>query len=578
MRACANVFCVVLSVFLGILLLPTLVAASPSVVNATAALNYVGGEPGNQTYRLDYTVENVDVQPSLSGFVVFFDSDGLNRSDFVSYEAPAGWEDVFVTPEAPDGSWNLEWDELYGTNRILPGGTLGGFSITFTWNDPNSLPSVQFFEAWNGDAHEGYTVVVPGSSLLGGIEGTIVTVCGGTCGGGQTTAPAAGVTVDLFTTDNVLLEGIPTDVNGHYSFIGLAIGDYNITVVTPAGFVADQETKTTSVSMGQPTVVDFQLSCLQIKPDARSHGYWKHQLNSFSCGKCGKCGRDKTPESRLDYLCHKCGKCGNCGKGEAYQTFDNYLCSQCSRCGRCGKGKEHETLDDMLYYIEEIDAHFNRNLLNPVKMILIDPETGEADQLKVLDKLLTVNRYSTMRDKAKMQALALLLNVVSLKISQAQVISADGANVSQAVTYVNELIMDMVTSNDERAKDIAEYINNGRRVPSGWIPTSTPVIYYERDRYGSIDYLGKGFPNPFSSTASISFGLKGDGAVPVDLKVFDVTGRVVKTLVSDALQPGQHSVSWNGMSEEGAKVSSGIYFYELKTPTGVATGKLVYRR
>jgi hypothetical protein len=375
-----------------------------------------------------------------------------------------------------------------------------------------------------------------------------------------------------------MLESIPTDVNGHYSFTGLALGSYKITIVTPAGFAADQETKTASVSMGQPTVVDFQLSCVPIRPDARSHGYWKHQLNSFSCNKCGRCGKGKPQGSRLDYLCHKCGRCERCGKGEARETHDSYLCRECSRYERHCGGREHETLDDMLYYISEIDAHFNRNLLNPVKMIVIDPETGEADQLKVMDKLLTVNRDGTMRDQAKMQAVALLLNIVSLKISQAQVISADGANVSQAVTYVNQLIMDMVTSNDERAKDIAEYINNGRRVPSGWIPTSTPVIYYERDRYGSIDYLGKGFPNPFSSAASISFGLKGDGAVSVDLKVFDVTGRVVKTLVSDALQPGQHSVSWNGMSDEGAKVSSGIYFYELRTPTGVATGKLVYRR
>jgi len=508
---------VLVPVFLGLLLLPALVTAGPSAVNVTGTFSYLGGPPGNQIYRFDYAVENIDVQPALAGLVVFFDSDGGNRADFVSYVAPAGWEDVFVVPEGPDGSWNIEWDELYGTNRVLPGEILEGFSVTFTWNDPNTLPGSQFFEAWNGEAHEGYTVVVPGSGFQGSIEGTVVTVCGGN------TMPAAGVTVDLFTIDNVMLETIPTDVNGHYSFPGLAIGDYKITIVTPAGFVADQETKTTSVSMGQATVVDFQLTCLQITPDARSHGYWKHQVNSYLSGK----------------------------------------------------GKAQETLDNLLYYIGEIALHFNGNLLNPVKMIEIDPET---DQLVALNKLLTLNKDGTMLDKAKMQAVAMLLNVVSMKISQAQVISANGANMSQAITYVNQLIMDKVTSNDERAKDIADYLNNGKTVPSGWIPVSTPIIYYERDRQGAIVYLGKGYPNPFSSIASIAFALKGNGLVPVDLKVFDVTGRVVKTLISDALEPGQHSVSWNGMSDEGAKVSSGIYFYELRTPTAVATGKLVYRR
>jgi len=517
MRKCVSAMRVVVPVFLGLLLLPALVAAGPSAVNATGTLNYLGGSPGNQTYRFDYALENIDVQPALAGFIVFFDNDGGNRSDFVSYEAPAGWEDVFVVPEGPDGSWNIEWDELYGTNRILPGEILEGFSVTFTWNDPNSQPNSQFFEAWNGEAHEAYTVVVPGSGLQGSIAGTIVTVCG------SSTTPAAGITVDLFTIDNVMLETIATDVNGYYSFPGLAVGDYKITIVTPAGFVADQETKTTSVSMGQATVVDFQLSCLQITPDARTIGYWKHQVNSYLSGK----------------------------------------------------GKAQETLADLLYYINEISAHFNGNLLNPVRMIEID---AEADQLIALNKLLTVNKDGTMLDRARQQAVALLLNVVSLKLSQAQVISPDGANVSQAITYTNQLIMDKVTSNDERAKDIADYINNGKTVPSGWIPTGTPIIYYERDRQGAIVYLGKGYPNPFSSTASIAFALKGNGLVPVGLKVFDVAGRVVKTLVSDALEPGQHSVSWNGMSDEGAKVSSGIYFYELRTPTSVATGKLVYRR
>lgn len=517
MRECASAIRVLVPVFLGLLLLPALVAAGPSVVNVTATLNYVGGPPGNQTFRFDYSLENIDVEPSLAGFVVFFDNDTRARSDFVSYQAPAGWEEVFVTPEAPDGSWNIEWDELDGTNRILPGDILEGFSVTFTWNDPNSLPNSQFFEAWNGAAHEGYTVVVPGSSLLGSISGTVVTICGGN------TRPADGVTVDLFTIDNQMLGSVPTDVNGHYSFSGLALGNYKITIVTPAGFTADLETKTASVSMGQPTVVDFQLTCLPITPDARTIGYWKHQV-------------------------------------------DSYL---------SGKGKAQETLDDMFYFTEQIAAHFNNNLLNPVKMIEIDPET---DKLLALNRLLTVNKDGTMLDRARQQALALLLNVVSLKLSQAQVISPNGANVSQAITYVNQLIMDKITTNDERAKDIADYINNGRTVPSGWIPTTTPIIYYERDRHGVIVYLGKGYPNPFTSTTNIAFALRGDGLVSVDLKVFDVSGRVVKTLISDALEPGQHIVSWNGMGEDGSRVSSGIYFYELRTPTSVATGKLVYRR
>ncbi|MFH0777134.1 MAG: SdrD B-like domain-containing protein, partial [Candidatus Eisenbacteria bacterium] len=356
-------------------------------------------------------------------------------------------------------------------------------------------------------------------SFLGCLEGTATVVCNGS-------TPAAGVTVDLYSLANVLLETTVTDVNGHYGFSGLETGDYKITIVTPAGFVADSETKTTTVSMGDCAVVDFTFTCLQITPCQRTIGYWKHQVN-------------------------------------VYLT---------------GKGKAQESLAELSAFMEEIRIHFNENLLNPVKIFEVE-EGGHstADSLMVLQRLLTVNKDGTMKDRAKQQMIALLLNVVSFKLSQTQVISADGANVSQAITYCDGTIDDGVSTNDERAKTIADMINNGQTVPAGWIPLSTPVIYYERGR-GSIVYLGKGYPNPFNHSASISFALKGEGLIPVQLKVYDVTGRVVRTIIDRDVEPGSHSVTWNGIADDGARVSSGVYFYELKTGDSVATGKLVVRR
>lgn len=503
-----------------VLLLPAMALAAPSVVNVTATLDFLGGSPGNQVYRFNYSVENLDVQPALAGFIVFFDSDGLGRSDFVEYTYPAGWEDIFVFPEGPDGAWNVEWDEIFGTNRILPGGTLDGFSVTFTWNDPTSLPGPQHFEAWNGEAHDGYTVVIPGSSLLGSIQGNVVTVCGGN------TTPTAGITVDLYSFDNVLLDVTTTDANGFYSFPALQPGPYKVTIVTPTGFTADQETKTASVAMGDPTVVDFGLTCLPITPSQRTIGYWKHQVN-------------------------------------VYLT---------------GKGKAQESLSELTAYMEEIRIHFNENLLNPIKIFMVvDPDGETVDSLAVLQRLLTVNKDGTMLDRAKQQMIALLLNVISLKLSQAEVISEDGANVSQAITYCSSLIEDHDTSNDELAKDICDYINNGLIVPAGWIPTGTVIIYYEKDRPGALADA-RCYPNPFSGSTRISFALKGASSQPVQLKVFDVTGRVVRTLIDRSVEPGQHAVAWDGISDAGVRASSGVYFYELSVPGFVSSGKLVIRR
>ena len=519
MNRTANVFRFALPALL--LLLPVMALAMPSAVNVTATLNYLSGPPGSQVFRFDYSITNLDVQPNLAGFIVFFDSDGLNRADFVEYGAPYSWDDVFVFPEGPDHAWNVEWDELAGLNRIEPGATLGGFSVTFTWNDPNSFPGPQFFEAWNGEAHEGTTTVVPGSGMLGAITGTVVTVCGGN------TNATAGVIVDLYSMDNLLLATTVTDGEGHYSFPALTLGSYKITIVTPMGFTADMETKTAVVSMGDPTVVDFQLTCLPICPNARTIGYWKHQVN-------------------------------------VYLT---------------GKGKAQESLAELSAYMEQIRIHFNNNVLNPVTIFMVDDPDGETtDSLVVLQGLLTVNKEGTMLDRAKQQMVALLLNVVSLKLSQAYVVSADGANVSQAITYCDGLIDDHVVSNDELAKSICDYINNGLVVPAGWIPTGTEIIYYEKDRPANLTDTARCYPNPFFGSTMISFALKGDGSQPVALKVFDVTGRVVRTLVDRALEPGAHAVTWDGMSDTGIRTSSGVYFYELRTPELVTTGKLVMRR
>jgi hypothetical protein len=161
MRHFAKVTSLVLPLLLGLFLLPGLGQADSPPATVTAYLTYLEGPPGNATYLFEYTIENISLTPNISGFVIHFDADGLDRSDFVSYTYPSGWDDVFVTPEAPNGSWAVEWDELMGTNRIDPGESLNGFSVTFVWNDPVATPGPQGFEVWDGGAYYGETEVIP---------------------------------------------------------------------------------------------------------------------------------------------------------------------------------------------------------------------------------------------------------------------------------------------------------------------------------------------------------------------------------------------------------------------------------
>ena len=64
-------------------------------------------------------------------------------------------------------------------------------------------------------------------------------------------------------------------------------------------------------------------------------------------------------------------------------------------------------------------------------------------------------------------------------------------------------------------------------------------------------------------------------AGPVRLRVFDVTGRLVRTLTDRPMEAGEHLLRWDGASDSGSRLGSGIYFVRLDTAAGVASRKLL---
>jgi hypothetical protein len=81
--------------------------------------------------------------------------------------------------------------------------------------------------------------------------------------------------------------------------------------------------------------------------------------------------------------------------------------------------------------------------------------------------------------------------------------------------------------------------------------------------------LQPNYPNPFKETTTISWQLPEKAKVM--LKVYDFTGREVKTLVDSEKTMGEHSVKF-----EAADLPSGIYFYQLHTNGKVETKKMIY--
>ncbi|MEJ2721767.1 MAG: right-handed parallel beta-helix repeat-containing protein, partial [bacterium] len=83
--------------------------------------------------------------------------------------------------------------------------------------------------------------------------------------------------------------------------------------------------------------------------------------------------------------------------------------------------------------------------------------------------------------------------------------------------------------------------------------------------------LEQNSPNPFNPSTRIHFELP--SRVDITLTVFDVDGRLVKTLVNETKGPGEFSATWDGRNDNGEYVASGVYFYRLRAGTRIQTKK-----
>ncbi len=84
------------------------------------------------------------------------------------------------------------------------------------------------------------------------------------------------------------------------------------------------------------------------------------------------------------------------------------------------------------------------------------------------------------------------------------------------------------------------------------------------------------WPNPFNPATSIPFELSAGGHV--EIMIYDISGRLIRTLCGRDLEAGAHSTTWDGRDGAGRQVSSGVYFCRLKTGIYTATSRLVLLR
>ena len=117
---------------------------------------------------------------------------------------------------------------------------------------------------------------------------------------------------------------------------------------------------------------------------------------------------------------------------------------------------------------------------------------------------------------------------------------------------------------------------NGQEITrdvGGITPVPCAVTKISSGPNGVPEALSVGsYPNPFNATANVSFALPEDGLVHVD--VYNVIGQRVRELVNDVRTAGVHTVTWNGMDDQGQEVPSGMYFLSVRTRDESAVVKL----
>ncbi len=86
-------------------------------------------------------------------------------------------------------------------------------------------------------------------------------------------------------------------------------------------------------------------------------------------------------------------------------------------------------------------------------------------------------------------------------------------------------------------------------------------------------FLAQNFPNPFNPITTIRFGLNEPGHI--SLRIYDAAGRLVTTLIDESRPAGSYTAEWNGLGDGGSRVSSGVYFYRLRTGGFLETRKMV---
>jgi len=117
----------------------------------------------------------------------------------------------------------------------------------------------------------------------------------------------------------------------------------------------------------------------------------------------------------------------------------------------------------------------------------------------------------------------------------------------------NELLLSMF--------DDPPQLNYIRFMTRVFIPDSLTSTYESEKYIPSLNQLYPNYPSPFNPTTNVKFGV--DNSTNTIIKIFNVLGKEVRTLLDNYLPSGEHTVQWNGKDDKGNILPGGVYFIQM---------------
>ena len=116
-------------------------------------------------------------------------------------------------------------------------------------------------------------------------------------------------------------------------------------------------------------------------------------------------------------------------------------------------------------------------------------------------------------------------------------------------------------------------MHRGNEYRSGSLAMSLLSNSKQKDLLPKTFYVGPNYPNPFNPSTTIDIQTVFDGEFLVN--VYDISGRLINTLMNENLASGFYSIKWNGQNYIGESMPTGIYFIQVESGADLSVQKIM---